>query len=127
MKYLVLIGTIVLALGLANVAPAFESVGGGGGCHGCCDVCNNAQWYPWHGWYYNAEWGAPVALVVPPTAEEQTHFTWGVPSSHVTWLCPRFKLGFPGCVPYNRYAFRPTPPWPYSTDQQGYYYVHGPW
>ena len=32
-----------------------------------------SQTYPWHGDYYDAAWGMPVAVVVPPTAEAQTH------------------------------------------------------
>jgi hypothetical protein len=82
---------------------------------------------PWHGGYYNVVWGAPVALVVPPTAESQTHWGWGVGNTRVTPICPQFGRNWPGPGTYDPRAFRPTPPWPSDTDQFGVYYVRGPW
>ena len=38
----------------------------------------------WHAPYANTTWGWPVALVVPPTAHMQTHYSWGVPSATMT-------------------------------------------
>ncbi|HEY1065206.1 MAG TPA: hypothetical protein VGE52_03825, partial [Pirellulales bacterium] len=46
--------------------------------------------YTWHGNYYNTQYGAPVALVVPPTAFYQTHYTWGMPASHTSLVADQF-------------------------------------
>jgi hypothetical protein len=86
-----------------------------------------SQMYPWHGGYYDAAWGVPVALVVPPTAENQTHLSWGVGSSRVNGIPHQFQRSYPGPRYYDRCWFRPTPPWPSSTDQLGDYYIRGPW
>jgi hypothetical protein len=86
-----------------------------------------SQTYPWHGSYYDSAWGTPVAVVVPPTAESQTHWGWGVGATRVTPIQHQFQHGYPGPGEYNRAWFRPTPPWPSSTDQFGDYYIRGPW
>ena len=83
--------------------------------------------YPWHGDYYDTAWGMPVALVVPPTAESQTHWGWGVGSTRVTPIQHQFNRNYPGPGWYNRASFQPTPRWPSSTDQFGDYYIRGPW
>jgi hypothetical protein len=82
----------------------------------------------WHGAYYDMTYGAPMALVIPPTAETQTHMGWGVGANYVTPNCTQFSRIYPGGgVSYNRRGFLATPPWPSSTDQFGVYYVRGPW
>ena len=86
-----------------------------------------SQTYPWHGGYYDAAWGLPVAVLVPPTAESQTHWSWGVGGTRVTPIQHQFQRDYPGPGAYNRAGFRPTPPWPSSTDQFGDYYIRGPW
>jgi len=86
-----------------------------------------SQTYPWHGDHYDTAWGTPVALVVPPTAESQTHLGWGVGATRVTPIQHQFQRNYPGPGSYNRSWFRPTPPWPSSTDQLGNYYIRGPW
>ena len=86
-----------------------------------------SQTYPWHGDYYDVAWGMPVAVVVPPTAESQTHLGWGVGATRVTPIQHQFQRDYPGPGTYNRSSFRPTPPWPSSTDQFGDYYIRGPW
>lgn len=86
----------------------------------------NMYTQPWHGAYYHTMWGQPVALVVPPTAEYETHWSWGVAQTRVTPIWPQFQRSWPG--PYAGGAgFLPTPRWPSSTDQFGVYYVRGPW
>ena len=81
---------------------------------------------PWHGNYWHTAWGQPVALVVPPTAEMQTHYNWGVCGTRVTRIYNQFGYDYPG--PYGGgMPFLPTPNWPSSTDQFGVYYVRGPW
>ena len=66
----------------------------------------------WHGEYYEGEWGMPVAVVVPPTAENQVHYGWGVGATRVTPIS---------------HQFQPVPLWPTDTDQLGKYYIRGPW
>jgi hypothetical protein len=88
---------------------------------------SQSQTYPWHGDYYDTAWGMPVAVVVPPTAESQTHWGWGVGATRVTPIQHQFQRGWPGPGQYNRAWFRPTPHWPSNTDQLGDYYIRGPW
>ncbi len=88
-----------------------------------------SQTYPWHGGYYDVAWGVPVALVVPPTAENQWHYGWGVGTDRVTPIQHQFRRAYPGgpeggC---GCNCFHPTPRWPSSTDQFGDYYIRGPW
>jgi hypothetical protein len=82
---------------------------------------------PWHGYYYDPAWGMPIALVVPPTAETQTHYGWGVGNTRVTTIYHQFHRDYGGPGVYNRRNFLPTPPWPSDTDQFGVYYIRGPW
>jgi hypothetical protein len=86
-----------------------------------------SQTYPWHGNYYDSAWGMPVAVVVPPTAENQTHWGWGVGATRITPIQHQYQRAYPGAGSYNRSWFRPTPAWPSSTDQLGNYYIRGPW
>jgi len=86
-----------------------------------------SQTYPWHGDYYDVAWGVPVAVVVPPTAENQTHWGWGVGATRITPIQHQFHRNYPGPGFGGRGWFRPTPRWPSSTDQMGDYYVRGPW
>ena len=86
-----------------------------------------SQTYPWHGGYYDSAWGTPVAVVVPPTAESQTHWGWGVGATRVTPIQHQYQRAYPGASVYSRSAFRATPRWPSSTDQLGDYYIRGPW
>jgi hypothetical protein len=86
-----------------------------------------SQTYPWHGDHYDTAWGMPVAVLVPPTAENQTHWGWGVGATRVTPIQHQFQRGYPGPGVYNRAWFLPTPRWPSSTDQFGDYYIRGPW
>jgi hypothetical protein len=87
----------------------------------------NSQSYPWHGAYYDTAWGMPVAVVVPPTAETQTHWSWGVGGMRVTPIEHQFHYGNPQPGTYDAGWFRPTPRWPTSTDEMGDYYIRGPW
>jgi hypothetical protein len=80
----------------------------------------------WHGNYYHTMWGQPVALVVPPTAEYQTNYSWGVPSVRVERINHQFGPGQAG--PYfGGQGFYPTPLIPSDTNQFGVYYIRGPW
>lgn len=112
---LVAVGAVV-ALGPPGSAKAIQP-----------PACRRAECCPWHGCYYHTAWGMPVALVVPPTAEFQTHWGWGVGNTRITPICHQFQRSWPGPGCYDRKSFRPTPRWPSDTDQFGVYYVRGPW
>lgn len=85
-----------------------------------------SQRRPWHGDYYHTQWGQPVALVVPPTAELQTEYSWGVTNTNIRPIWHQFRRENPGMVVGGN-AFKPTPLWPSHTNQFGVYYVRGPW
>jgi hypothetical protein len=96
-----------------------------------------SQWaatQSWHAGYYHTGWGAPVALVVPPTARMQTRMGWGVSQTTVTPIYHQFERPYPSAVTADGSAMpgmclplRPTPRWPSHTDQFGVYYVRAPW
>jgi len=92
-----------------------------------CSCYRYPDCYPWHGGYYYTAWGRPVPLVVPPTADYQTHWGWGAGNTRITPICPQFAPGWAGVVTADGVRFRPTPAWPSDTDQYGVYYVRGPW
>lgn len=82
----------------------------------------------WHGPYYHTEWGMPVALVVPPTAERQVHWGWGIGNTRITPIWSQYSLGYPvPPAPFGPAAIYPTPPQPTDLDQFGVYYIRGPW
>jgi hypothetical protein len=112
----------LMACGTVQQAAAREpNCKGAWSCQ--CEKCQKS----WNAGYYHTAWGTPVALVVPPTAELQTKWGWGVGNTRVTPICPQFKRNYPGDGVYNRAGFRPTPNWPSDTDQFGVYYIRGPW
>ncbi len=85
-----------------------------------------AQVLPWHGGYYDPYWGEPYALVVPPTAEFQSNYGWGVGGTRVSPIYHQFGRPYPGYgVGYGN--FQPIPNWPSDTQQFGVYYIRGPW
>jgi hypothetical protein len=86
----------------------------------------------WHAGYYHTEWGAPLALMVPPTVRTHTRWSWGVAQTSVLPLYHQFERPYPGPPIGAMYgdgysALRPTPRWPSHTDQFGVYYIRGPW
>jgi hypothetical protein len=85
-----------------------------------------AQSSRWHANYAHAEYGRPVALVVPPTANLQTNWSWGTSSTHVSRIDQQFGRDYPGSGPFGG-KFRRTPRWPSNTNQFGVSYVRGPW
>lgn len=124
MKRFWLLTVVALALAVTTVVDsvsAFERVGVRRRAR------TRAPAAPWHGGYYLSGWGMPVALVVPPTAEFQTHWGWGVANTRITPIRSQFQRNYPGPGYYERGMIRPTPPWPSDTDQFGVYYVRGPW
>lgn len=82
----------------------------------------------WHSGWYNPEAGRPVPLVVPPTAEFVSEYSWGVPSSRVMPLYQQFRKPYPGAgfVPGSQ-PLMPTPDQPSDTVQFGIHAIRGPW
>jgi hypothetical protein len=85
-----------------------------------------AQCYNWNRNYSYTDYGQPVALLVPPTAQLQTNWGWGVASSRISRIDHQFQRNFPG---YGQFGgpFRPTPVWPSDTTEFGVYPVRAPW
>ncbi len=82
----------------------------------------------WHSGWYNPDVGRPVPLVVPPTAEFVSEYSWGVPSSRVMPLYQQYRKPYPGAayVPGSR-PLMPTPQHPSDTVQFGIHAIRGPW
>ncbi|RLS30458.1 MAG: hypothetical protein DWH79_10790 [Planctomycetota bacterium] len=83
----------------------------------------------WHSVWYDPSIGKPLALVVPPTTEFTSEYSWGVPSSRVMPLYNQFQRPYPGAgaVPGSGGGMYPTPYWPSDTVQFGVHSVRGPW
>ena len=122
MKLQILAGAVVALTIVASAAgvQAFDETHCG----------HNARWRamhrPWHGRYYNVQYGAPLALVVPPTAELQTDYAWGSVASRMTRINHQFQRPWPNGF-WTPYGFLPPANWPSNTKQFGTYYVRGPW
>lgn len=88
-----------------------------------------SQGKSWHSAWYDPAEGRPIALVVPPTAEFQTQYGWGVPSSRVAPIYHQFRRPYPGpgAVAGGGGRFMPTPNQPSDTVQFGVNAVRGPW
>jgi len=88
-----------------------------------------SQGKSWHSAWYDPAEGRPIALVVPPTAEFQTQYGWGVPSSRVAPIYHQFRRPYPGpgAVGGGGGGFMPTPNQPSDTVQFGVNAVRGPW
>jgi hypothetical protein len=90
-------------------------------------AARRGQSLPWHNAYYHAAYGEPIALVVPPTAEYQSHYGWGVGATRVEPIYHQFGRRYPGAAAGAYGYFYPTPAWPSDTNQFGVYYIRGPW
>lgn len=80
--------------------------------------------FSWHGAYYHPQYGAPVAMVVPPTVHSQMTYSWGAAGTSWTPIWPRYRRAYTGGGGTVSY---PPPAWPYHTDQLGVYYGRAPW
>jgi hypothetical protein len=120
--------TILLAVAAALLATSYsgEVLAGHGSVKGRV-AYRQSRTYSWHGGYYDVAWGTPVAVVVPPTAEMQSHYGWGVGATRVTPIQHQYQRNYPGVGGAGGAAFRAPPRWPSSTDQSGDYYIRGPW
>ncbi len=113
--------------------PGLCSHGAGGlhSKHGTIDkrYFLRSQGKSWHSAWYDPAEGRPIALVVPPTAEFQAQYGWGVPSSRVAPIYHQFRRPYPGpgALPGGGGGFMPTPNQPSDTVQFGVNAVRGPW
>lgn len=108
---LLIVGLMVLSASIAQYAHAIHPN-------------TRAAMYNWHGNYAYTPYGRPTALVVPPTAQLQTNWSWGAASSSVSRIDHQFTRDYLG---QGAGGFYSTPHWPSSTQQFGVYYVRGPW
>ncbi len=113
-------GLALTALAVAGRVQAFDET------HHGHDARWRASLRPWHGRFYNTQYGAPIALVVPPTAELQTNYGWGVCNTRVSRINHQFQRPWPNGY-WTPYGFMPAAAWPSDTNQFGTYYVRGPW
>jgi len=89
-----------------------------------------SQGKSWHSAWYDPAEGRPIALVVPPTSEFMTQYSWGVPSSRVAPIYHQFHRPYPGpgaAAGSGGGGFLPTPNQPSDTVQFGVNAVRGPW
>lgn len=87
-----------------------------------------SQGKSWHSAWYDPAEGRPIALVVPPTAEFQTQYSWGVPSSRVAPIYHQFRRPYPGPGAIGGGSrLMPTPNQPSDTVQFGVHAIRGPW
>ncbi len=127
MRSLILSVAVAAVVVLASL-PQFASAGGPTRTWNDLRARRHANDTPWHGPYYHREYGAPVALVVPPNTATHTQWSWGVAQSRVMPNYHQFGRAYPGGVPgeYGGPLYA-TPAWPSHTDQFGVYPVRGPW
>ncbi len=121
------LGLSVLALAAVVIGWASPAHAGGRRAIASRWGYRHAQTRPWHGGYYYTQKGAPVALVVPPTAQSQMFWGWGVAQSGTRPIYHQFARPYPGESAGGADQLYPTPAWPSHTDQFGVYYVRGPW
>ena len=84
-----------------------------------------ASMYNWHAQYAYTDYGRLTALVVPPTAQLQTNWSWGAPSTRLSRIDHQFTRNYAG--PGGSGPWQSTPHWPQDTAQFGVHYVRGPW
>ena len=120
----VLTASLVL-LAAGDSVLAVHGQGGGGRLIVPRRPTVRARYYPWHGAYAHTEYGAPVALVVPPTASLQTNWSWGTGSSRTQRIDHQFSRSWFGGGGGGGFLW--TPAWPADTTHFGVYPVRAPW
>ncbi|TWT90932.1 hypothetical protein Mal64_13310 [Pseudobythopirellula maris] len=113
-------------LAVAVVTAAVCSAAASAEAHNYMKPLYRASSYSWNGNYAHTQYGQPVAMVVPPTAQLQTNWGWGVGSSRVSRADHQFGRNYPGAIGGGG-GYRTTPVWPQDTMQFGVYNVRGPW
>lgn len=95
------------------------------------DYNRGARWFnanvPWHAPYAHPYWKQPMAMVAPPNAGMQTSYSWGVGRTRMSPIYHQFTRPYVAPGGGMGGAASAAPNWPSSTQQQGVYYVRGPW
>jgi len=81
----------------------------------------------WHAGYKHNLYNVPLALVVPPNAQWQTNYGWGVASTHVGPIWSQYGGPMMGYEWEGGEQYNQTPYYPWDTRQFGVYSVRGPW
>ena len=81
-----LVAAATVALACAGRAEAYDET------HHGHNARYRASLRPWHGRWYNVQYGQPVAIVIPPTAEMSTDYAWGSVSSRMTRIISAYPL-----------------------------------
>jgi hypothetical protein len=124
MKQWLLAAAVLLGASLLLTGEAKAQWGIRGHAHR--NALYQASQTSWHGPYYHQQWGVPLALVVPPYANTQSAYSWGVARTTITPIYHQYQRPFPGYFE-GPGPLRPTPLQPSHTDQFGTYYIRGPW
>lgn len=113
--------TLVIGILIAGAAATFVATAN------ASSPAKRARRYNWHANYMYTPYAAPTALVVPPTAQLQTNWGWGAPSSRISRIDHQFTRDYMGGGGGSPGFMRYPPHWPQDTAQLGVYYVRGPW
>lgn len=112
---------VVFAGGIAGAGPLDRTIADRW-------TARHAARMSWHDPYHQIQHSYPIPLVVPPTANVQSHWTWGVTGTEMTPIHHQFSRPYPDRMFDNGgYRMSPTPINPWSTRQGGVYYIRAPW
>lgn len=122
--------TLTLFALLLLSVPAMAGAPGGRQYIKMYELYNRAaRWHnantQWHGSYAYPQWRQPVSLIVPPIANFQTTYDWGVGRTRMVPTYHQFTR--PYVAPGGASGMPLAPNWPSSTTHQGVYYIRGPW
>jgi hypothetical protein len=125
---LLLVGAATLALGL-HMTGLQTTARAGHPHHWYTHYDRAAHWanstQRWHHVYSHTQFGQPIALIVPPTANMHTNYSWGVARTRMSPTNHQFARPVP--APGGGGMWYPAPAWPSDTAQLGIYHVRGPW
>ncbi len=126
MKYAYILATVTMIFAATTQSATAVEYRTHGSLKGCV-AYRQAPSYSWNGPYYDVAWGMPVAVVVPPTAENQIHYGRTVGATRVTSIQHQYEATYPPESVFHRSRYAPTPAWPRDTDEFGDYYIRAPW
>ncbi len=82
----------------------------------------------WQAGWYDTTYGAPLALVVPPSVTYMGQYHWGMPASSTVPVAPQFGRINPTLDAFGQpQGIAPSPYYPSHTNRLGIYAVRGPW
>jgi hypothetical protein len=115
------------AMAMAALAPLADEAAAGEWRRADVVAAYHAGWIPWNAPYCYTPYGVPTALVVPPTANAQTSWGWGVGRTQMSPIHHQFARPYPGDSGPDIREHYPTSPWPSHTNQFGIYYIRAPY